>query len=235
MPEVDRVIGNTEKMQPETWAGMGRRFRGGHGKGAGRRHHVSDRDRGPPDRRLRHALARLCAGSERLRSPLHLLHHSLWPGELAVRAPPVSWWTRSRRLVGARLQRGGADRRRPDKLGRRSTRRAAAGRPGDAHPAAWCPTCRACRISSIDSIEADENLMQAIATRAAADVRICTCRSRHWRRPDPQADEAPSTFARTTPLPFCEEARRPAARHGLRRGYHRGLSDRRPRRPSAIR
>ena len=44
---------------------------------------------------------------------------------------------------GARLQRGRADRRRPDELGRRPRRHAAARRPRRRDPPPACPTCRA--------------------------------------------------------------------------------------------
>ncbi len=40
MPEVARVIGNAEKMRPDTWAGLAPDFVGDDRTGAGRRHHV---------------------------------------------------------------------------------------------------------------------------------------------------------------------------------------------------
>src|SRR6266536_1497218 len=44
------------------------------------------RDRAAPDRRLRGLLARLRAGPERMRSPLHLLHHTVRTRKLALGA-----------------------------------------------------------------------------------------------------------------------------------------------------
>ena len=52
-------------------------------------------DAGAADRRARHAGARLRAGAERLRPPLHLLHHSLRPRQLAQRRRRRRWSSRS--------------------------------------------------------------------------------------------------------------------------------------------
>jgi threonylcarbamoyladenosine tRNA methylthiotransferase MtaB len=84
MPEVTRVVGNHEKMQAETWRGIAAPdLIGADRAGAGRRHHVGARNRRAPDRRVR-AAPGLCPGPERLRPPLHLLHHPLRPRQLAV-------------------------------------------------------------------------------------------------------------------------------------------------------
>jgi hypothetical protein len=72
---------------PEAWARLRRISSARPPKGAGRRHHVRDRDRGPSDRRFRQPGPRLRAGAERLRSPLHLLHHSLSGGGTRVPCP----------------------------------------------------------------------------------------------------------------------------------------------------
>jgi len=74
MPEVDRVIGNREKMDAHTYRGFDR--------GDGPRVRVNDI---MSVRETAHALmdgfgsrARLCAGAKRLRPSMHVLHHSLW-------------------------------------------------------------------------------------------------------------------------------------------------------------
>ena len=60
------------------------------------------------------------------------------------------------------------------------------------------------RISSIDSIEADENLMQAIATEPRLMPHLhLSLQAR--RRYDPQTHEA-ATFAGRCHSPFAEEA-----------------------------
>jgi threonylcarbamoyladenosine tRNA methylthiotransferase MtaB len=69
----------------------------------------------------------------------------------------------------------------------------------------WCPTCRGCDQSSIDSIEADENLMRP-SRRAAPDAASAPVAAA-WRRPDPEADEAPAPARRRHPL-LPAEARR---------------------------
>ena len=143
MPEVDLVLGNAEKLPPEAWTAPRRRLHG-----ETERVRVDDimavtRDRRPPDRRLRHAGPRLRAGPERLRPPLHLLHHPLRPRQLALGAGRRRWWTRSRGSSTG-LPRGGADRRRPHLLGRRPAGHAAARRPRRCGSCGWSPTCRAC-------------------------------------------------------------------------------------------
>ncbi len=102
---------------------------------AGQRHHVGARDGARHDRRLRLARPRLRAGAERLRSPLHVLHHPLRPRAVALGA--------GRRGGGAgapagrgRLSGDRADRRRHHRLRRRPAGRHDAGRAGAPHPAA---------------------------------------------------------------------------------------------------
>ncbi len=101
-----------------------------HRAGQGQRHHVGARDRRPPGRRLRRPGPRLCADPERLRSSLHLLHHSLRPRPVALGAG------RRGRGAGAeagreRLCRDRAHRRRHHRLWRRPSRRTHAS-------ASWC-------------------------------------------------------------------------------------------------
>ena len=123
--------------------GLGPAARPAGGAGRGRRHHGRDAAGGAADRRARHPGARLRAGSDRLRPPLHLLHHPLRPRQLAQRAGGDGG--RADRPAGRpRLQRGGADRGRPDQLGRRHRGRAAARRPGRPRCFAACRTCRGC-------------------------------------------------------------------------------------------
>ena len=86
MPEVDRVLGNEEKMQRRDLGRPRLRDRArpqqcrvndimavqGDGAASHRRH-------GGPGPRLR-------PGAERLRPPLHVLHHPLWPRQFALGA-----------------------------------------------------------------------------------------------------------------------------------------------------
>jgi hypothetical protein len=131
MPEVDLVLGNGEKMRPESWTPdfIGR------AEGV----IVDDimsvaRDRRPPDRRLRQPRPRLCAGAERLRPPLHLLHHPLRPRPVPLR-PGRRGGRADRPACRRGLRRDRADRRRPHQLGRRPARQTAPRRPRAAHPA----------------------------------------------------------------------------------------------------
>ena len=128
MAEVDLVLGNAEKAAPAPLAGHGP-------PRAGRRHHGRARDRrhlivGPREPR-----PGLCRGPERLRPPLHLLHHPLRPRQLAL-GRPAAMVEQVRGLAAAGLRRGGADRRRPDQLGRGPAGRAGAGPAGRADPEA---------------------------------------------------------------------------------------------------
>ena len=99
--------------------------------GAGQRHHGRARNGEPSGWRLRRKGPGLCPGPERLRPPLHLLHHSLRPGQQSIgRARPD-------RRAGAhprrqRLSRDRADRRRHHRLRRRPAGRADAGPDGEA-------------------------------------------------------------------------------------------------------
>ena len=76
MPEIDRVVGNEEadaktlgKRERRRWATSWRRNRSA----------LPPLDASRPYPRFR-------AGAERLRPPLHFLHHSLWPREFALAA-----------------------------------------------------------------------------------------------------------------------------------------------------
>jgi hypothetical protein len=195
MPEVDLVIGNAEKMRPGPGRGSrppDRRDRAG----AGRRHPVGARDGRAPDRRLRHAEPRLCAGPERLRPSLHLLHHPLRPG--AIRGPSRRGRGGPDRAAGgARLPRGRADRRRPDVLGRRPAGGAALGdlvqrilRLVPGLPRLRISRSIRSRPTGADGVHRD---------RAAADA-ASPPEPAGGRRPDPEADEAAAPARRRDPL-----------------------------------
>ena len=121
MPEVAKVLGNHEKMKardlgrPEGF--RDRRFR----EGPRRRHHGGEGNRRAPHRRHARADPRLRAGAERLRSPLHLLHHPLRPRQF-----PLGAHGRGGRSGPdprrARLPRSGPDRRRHHELRQGSAR-----------------------------------------------------------------------------------------------------------------
>ena len=142
MAEVDRVVGNDDKMRERSLA---RRARGvrcrGFGIAASEKIAVADimavREMAPHllDGFQGRPAARLRAGAERLRSPLHLLHHSLRPRQFALGADGRGG--RSGPRAGrARPCRDRADRRRSHELWRRSAGRAEARTADQADPAA---------------------------------------------------------------------------------------------------
>ena len=96
----------------------------------GQRHHVGEGDGGPSDRWLRRPSPRLCADPERLRPPLHLLHHSLWARAVAVGAGGRGGGAGAE-AGRERLCRDRADRRRHHGLWRGPSRRAHARQAGD--------------------------------------------------------------------------------------------------------
>ena len=134
MPEVDAVVGNAEKMRPETFRGLSCRRQPAR---AGQRHHVGARDGARHDRRLRLARPRLCAGPERVRSPLHLLHHPLRSRAVALGSG------RRGRGAGAPAGRSGLSRDRADRRGHHVLRRRPAGRHDAGHAGAPRPAPRA--------------------------------------------------------------------------------------------
>ena len=80
MPEADRVLGNTEKLSAAGWAQAREAFAvERRAEGHRQRHHGGERNRRPSGRRFRRAYPRLRPGAEWLRSPLHVLHHSVRP------------------------------------------------------------------------------------------------------------------------------------------------------------
>ena len=122
MPEVARVLGNTEKLDPRAWADD-RRVAVGDIMAVKR--HVGQ----AVDHLEGHTRA-IPAGAERLRSPLHLLHHPVRARQFAVAAGGRSGSTGAP-PGRARLSRDRAHRRRHHRL---RGRRHAAGRAGQAHP-----------------------------------------------------------------------------------------------------
>ena len=70
----------------------------------------------------------------------------------------------------------------------------------------WCRTCRGCGISSIDSIEADDDLMEAIADRAAADAASAPVSLQAGD--DLILKRMKRRHLRDDAIRFCEEARR---------------------------
>ena len=112
-------------------------------EGDGRRHHGGQEPRRAPDRRLCRARPRLRAGAERLRSPLHLLHHSVRPRQFALGADGRGGRGRApaRRQ---RLSRNRADRRRHHELWRRSAGRAQARHAGAGKFSSRCPSSSGC-------------------------------------------------------------------------------------------
>ena len=145
-----------------------------------------------PGRRHRGPRARVRAGAERLRPPLHLLHHPVRARELALGADG-----RGRR-AGAparreRLSRGGADRRRHHELRRGPARRAAARQAGAADPEARAGARAAAHL--VDRLgRGRRRPARRDRRRAAADAASASLAAAR-RRPDPQAHEA-AAFAR---------------------------------------
>ena len=148
MPEVDRVLGNAEKLPPTPgWrrACPGRcalrpRRRG---EGSGQRHHGGEGDRAAPDRRHRGPRARLRPGAERLRPPLHLLHHSLRPRQFALGGHGRSGGAGST-PGGERLPRSGAHRRRHHELRNEPSGHAEARPAGASRSSSTCRSSNGC-------------------------------------------------------------------------------------------
>ena len=133
--------------------------------GRGARHHDGARDGRASGRRVRWPRARVRPGAAGVRSPLHLLHHSLRP-----RPEPERAGGRGGRADAPpgrrRLPRGRADRGRSDLL-----------RQGSAGPAdlgqlvrrllRLVPELPRLRLSSIDPAEVDRDLVDLVATSLA--------------------------------------------------------------------
>ena len=101
MREADRVLGNAEKLTPQVWANIGAAAqRNKRVKGDRRRHHGGQETAPHLIDTFARPHPRLRAGAERLRPPLHLLHHSS-----AAAIPARCRWTRSWRGAAARRAR----------------------------------------------------------------------------------------------------------------------------------
>ncbi len=158
MDEADFIIGNAEKTAAETFSLIAA---GRSGAGQGQRHRFGARNGPAHDCGLRHKVAGVCRSAKRLRSPLHVLRHSLWaravpvgpPGEVVrqIRAL-VEEGYREVVLTGVDLTSYGSDLPGGMKLGRlvRTILK-------------LVPELPRLRISSIDTIEADDALLDAFA------------------------------------------------------------------------
>ena len=182
---------------------------------------------GAADRRTRHTGAGLRAGADGLRSPVHVLHYSLRAGELAQRAVGYdrgAGWAVGRPGLqrggahGANLTSWGADLEGAPRLGKlvAATLRAV-------------PELARLRLSSIDQVEADPQLVEAIAGERPADAAPAPVAA-GGRRHDPEADEAAAPPRRRRGLLPRDSGR--TARHRVRRGYHCRISRPRPKRCS---
>ena len=119
MAEVDRVVGNDDKMRSSAWREARAAFDlGAERKNRRQRHHGGEGDGAASHRRLcKRPAARVRAGAEWLRPSLHLLHHSVRARQFALGADGRGG--RSGAGIGrARPCRDRADRRRPHQLRR---------------------------------------------------------------------------------------------------------------------
>ena len=165
---------------------------------------------------------RLRRGAERLRPPLHLLHHPLRPRQFALGADG-----RGRRAdppAGReRLSRGRADRRRHHRLWRRPARHADASASWSAPSSATCRSCRACASPRSTRSRSTTTLMRAIAEEERLmphlhlslqhgdDMILKRMKRRH---------------SRADAIRFADDGAPAAARRRLRRRPHRRLPDR---------
>ena len=221
MPEVDLVLGNSEKLDAEELSPPGFRRRRRRAR-QGQRHHVGARDGAPHDRRLRRARP---APSCRSRTAATIAAPSAsFPSAAAIRArsrratrssrSAASSPTAIREIVlsGVDITSWGADLPGQPRLGNLVRRILKA-----------VPELKRLRLSSIDSIEADDELMRAIAEeerlmphlhlslQAGDDMILKRMKRRHLAR----------AFDR-----LLRRGAAAAARHRLRRRPHRRLSDR---------
>ena len=199
MPEVDRVLGNDEKLsQRASWAGARSRPE----KIARQRHHGGERDRAASHRRHRRPRPRVRAGAERLRPPLHLLHHPVRPRQFALGAdgrgggagaPPGRATATARSCSPASTSPATAPARRAElgKLVKQILKHV--------------PELARLRLSSIDSVEADADLLDALANeprlmphlhlslQAGDDLILKRMKRRH---------------SRADAIAFCDQVRR---------------------------
>ena len=134
MPEVSQVRRQRREDEGRDLGRHARFRRRRKRKGSRQRHHGGEGNRRASHRRHARAHPRLRAGAERLRPPLHLLHHPLRPRQFPLRAHGRGGGpgAHPRR---ARLARGGAHRRRHHQLRHGPAGRAEARHPGEEPPA----------------------------------------------------------------------------------------------------
>ena len=171
---------------------------------------------------FRRTHARLRPGAERLRSPLHVLHHSLRPRQFTLGADGRGGRGRApaRRQ---RLLRDRAHRRRYHELRRRSAGRAEARHAGQADPQARAGAQAAAAV--VDRFgRGRSRSARCLRRRRTADAASASVAA-IGRRSHPQAHEAAAS-ARADAIAFCRDGAAIAARHGVRRRSDRRLSDR---------
>ena len=214
MPEVDRVLGNEEKLDARAWAGDGERVAVGDIMAVKRMRAACGRQHRGPHPRLR-------AGAERLRPPLHLLHHPVRPRQFALAADG------RRGGAGAPARRATAIARScsPASISPATARLAGAPRLGALVKRMLkdVPELARLRLSSINSVEADADLLDALANeprlmphlhlslQAGDDLILKRMKRRHTR-----ADA----------IAFCDAGAPAAAGRRVRRRHHRRLPDR---------
>ena len=221
MPEVDRVIGNTEKMQPETWAGMAADFVGDTEKvqvddimsvtetaghlidGFGTRSRAYVQVQNGCDHRCTFCIIPYGRGNSR----------SVPAGVVVDQIKRlVGRGYNEVVLTGVDLTSWGADLPGAPRLGDLVMRISAAG----ARPAA--------PADFVDRLDRGRREPDAgHRDRAAADAASAPV-APAWRRPDPQADEAPPPARRRHCL--LRGGAQAAPRHGLRADIIAGFPDR---------
>ena len=179
------------------------------------------RDRRASGRRLRGPRARLRAGAERLRPPLHVLHHPVRPRQFALGADGRGG-RRGAPALRARLSRGRAHRRRSHELWRKPAGRAEARPAGEADPQARAGARAAAAL--VDRFDRGRpRPARRVRQRAAADAAPASVAAGR-RRPDPQAHEAAASARRRDRV--LRSGAAAAARRRVRRRHHRRLPDR---------
>ena len=195
MAEVDRVLGNDDKMRGGAWRATAAAFDAGTRQARGHRHHDREGDGAASPRRLPSGLPRAFVQVQN--GCDHRCTFCIIPfGRGNSRSVPMGAVVEQvRRLVarghaeivltGVDLTSYGGDLPAAPKLGglvKQILRHV--------------PELKRLRMSSIDSIEADSDLLDAIAGERAADAASPSVAA-GGRRPHPEADEAPARAAPT--------------------------------------
>ena len=195
----------------------------GRGEDRRQRHHGGDaRRRAHLDRRLRRPRPRLRAGAERLRPPLHLLHHPVRPRQFALgadgrggRAGAHAWSSTAiaRSCSPASTSPATAPtcpaRRRLGTLVKQILKHV----PGARAPAALLDRFGRGRRDLLDALASERAADAASASVAAGRRRLILKRMK--RR-----------HLRADAIAFCATGAAAAARHRVRRRHHRRLPDR---------